>query len=123
MSKLVLTALLAFDLIYLGVFYTQLKPVAQIQSAKQLKVAATTHWVDLAWSPSATPNVSYVVHRTNGCKCNCIANAYFQKANIANTVWTDNNVIRGKTYCYYVRAIDNNQVQSDPSNSEIVTVP
>jgi hypothetical protein len=62
----------------------------------------------LAWDASTTTNVTYKIYQVDGVLTNQQTTATLQA--------TFNNLLAGKTYSYFVIAVNSDGVESDPSN-------
>ena len=82
----------------------------------KLLLLATAHYASLTWqyNQPATFSVYRALYGTN--------EKYARRAEVKDTAWQDNDVIGGKTYCYYVTATVDKR-QSSPSNGVCVLIP
>jgi hypothetical protein len=94
-------------------FRTEVKP----QPPTNLTASGGNGYVDLTWTPSPTPNVTYKIYRstTPGNWNTVIAE------NLTGRSYRDTGVINGITYYYVVRAVTSSGVESDPSNEASAT--
>jgi fibronectin type 3 domain-containing protein len=82
----------------------------------------TPRVIDLSWDAPAsasTPIVGYNIYRS-------VAGGGFQLLNssaVAQTSYADKTVTSGTTYNFYVKAVDQNKVESVASNRIALTVP
>jgi fibronectin type 3 domain-containing protein len=93
----------------------------------QLDAAAaqpsTQHEVQLNWdapTPTSDPVVGYNVYRSTSSTSNY---ALLTSSTDTQTNYDDTTVTSGVTYYYVVKSVDNEGVESPPSNSTSVTVP
>ena len=83
---------------------------------------AVAHSVNLNWNaPGNSPNpvVGYNVYRA-------VSGGAMQLMNsspVAQTAYVDNTVASGSTYNYVAKSVDNNGMESTPSNQIAVTIP
>jgi hypothetical protein len=82
--------------------------------------APQPHSADLSWNASQSPGViGYNVYRRT-------PTGTYSKINSSldvNVNYTDATVTAGQSYCYVVKGVDGNDVESGPSNEVQVTIP
>lgn len=79
----------------------------------------SSHTVALSWLPSTSQVVGYFVYRV-------LADGSLAKLNPAPAVltdFTDASVVSGQTYTYVVTAVTADNVESDPSDPVVATIP
>jgi len=82
--------------------------------------ATTPHSVTLSWSDTGTQLAGYNVYRST------VANGSYTRINstlVTTTSYSDQTVVSGTAYNYYVTAVGTNAVESAPSNQANVTIP
>jgi Abnormal spindle-like microcephaly-assoc'd, ASPM-SPD-2-Hydin len=84
-------------------------------------VAPQSHSVDLAWTPSASPDVTgYNVYRAiYGTSCG----AYSRVGSSSNATYTDAEATGGMTYCYAATAVNSVNEESDYSRPVATVIP
>jgi hypothetical protein len=83
---------------------------------------AVSHEVNLTWnapSSSSDPVAGYHVYRSTGSGAAQLINSSID----AQTAYVDSAVVSGTTYSYIVKSVDNNGVESAPSNEITATIP
>lgn len=84
------------------------------------KLADKTHSVTVTWEPSVSRVIGYNVYRADASGSN------FTKLTsqpVFATKYTDLTVVSGKTYKYYVSAVNSSGVESKASENVTVQVP
>jgi hypothetical protein len=84
--------------------------------------AATSHQVDLSWSPPSSSSDTvkgYNIYRSVGSGSMSLLNA----APDTTTSYVDSTVASGTTYSYFVKSVDTKGVESVASNEIQVSVP
>ena len=82
--------------------------------------ATTPHSVTLSWSDSGTQIAGYNVYRAT------VSTGPYTRINptlVATTSYSDQAVVSGTTYYYYVTAVGTDAVESAPSNQATATIP
>ena len=83
--------------------------------------APQPHSVDLTWNASGSPNiVGYNIYRGT------VSGGPYSKVNGSlntDTSYTDSTVSAGQTYFYVAKAVDDNNVESGPSNEVQAVIP
>jgi fibronectin type 3 domain-containing protein len=91
------------------------------QSARVRKQASDkTHTATLTWKPSSSHVAGYNVYRSE------VSGQKYQKINsslVKGLTYKDNTVLKGVTYYYVTRAVDDQGRESENSNETIVSVP
>ena len=77
------------------------------------------HFVTISWNPSKSPVAGYNVYR----EYQYSGATRLTPQIISQTQYVDGNVHAGRTYVYYVTAVDLRGVESKPSEKITVTVP
>ena len=77
------------------------------------------HFVTISWNASKTPVVGYNVYR----EYQYSGAVRLTPQPIASTQYVDGSVQGGRTYDYYVTAVDSRGLESKPSEKITVTVP
>jgi len=97
-------------------FTSNAQPTTTTETLNGTGTPASTHTVNLSWSPSTSSNISgYNIYRaayTNSC-------GSFSKINsVPNTsrLYTDSAVTDGKSYCYATTAVNSSSEESGYSN-------
>ncbi len=83
---------------------------------------AVSHEVSLSWNaPSSSPDpvAGYNVYRSTGSGAAQLINSSID----TQTAYVDSAVVSGTTYTYIVKSVDNNGVESIPSNQITATIP
>jgi len=85
-----------------------------------ITASSTSHSVKLSWNASSSAVNGYHAYRGDS------SNGPFTRLTtslLAGLSYTDSTVVSGKSYTYYVTAVDGAGVESAPSNQTVVTIP
>jgi len=98
-------------------FTSNAQPSASTETLTGTGTPAPVHSVNLSWNASTSSNVSgYNVYRATYVNSACGSFAKINSVLNTGTLYTDNVVVDGTSYCYETTAVDTSNQESGPSN-------
>jgi len=86
--------------------------------------AGKPNWVEMTWTPSTSDNVvGYNVYRNTISGSDSGSSYYFLASVGKVNMYVDMAVTPGQTYYYVVRAVDDNDYESDNSGEAVAAIP
>jgi hypothetical protein len=97
-------------------FTSNAQPSTTTEALTGTGTPAPTHSVNLSWNPSTSQNIAgYNVYRA-AYSSSCGSFSKINSLLNSSTLYTDSNVVNGKSYCYATTAVDTSNEESSYSN-------